>query len=576
MVISAGSGRAKTKTSVWSRIAAAITLALTVTLALAFTFGDAEAKKRRGSRHSAAAVAAATDGETDAKPAAKPAAKAGGKKRRGARHVYSPPQSAMVLDANTGKVLYSANIDELRYPASVTKVMTLYLVFEQLKAGRLKLDTELNVSAFAAGQAPSKLDLTPGSTITVKDAMYALVTKSANDAAVVIAENLAGSQSEFARFMTMKARALGMNNSTFRNASGLPDTEQRTTARDLVILAHHVLKDFPEYAPIFRTRVFTYGGEEHRNHNGLLFTYPGTEGLKTGFTQASGFNLLTSVRRGDKHLLAVVLGGPSARERNARMRNLLNQAWDDASDMKTGKAPSVVVASLAKSAELASGPAAAPAPAKAKPQPQAQAPAPAQTAQNTIALEDLPERNPAFHASDAERVLAASMARTRELAQQRPAAQPAAPAIAAQPQRNVVLAAVAAKPETTGGAGTSAAQPAAKAAPAQAAAAAAEPAAAPAPAPALPAATHAPVGLGPYHVQVGSYLNEASAKNRLQFIAAKTAPLLKGHDDVTVSGPVDGKTYFRARFGRFSEDDAKTTCAKLKTQAIDCLVIRAE
>ncbi len=207
------------------------------------------------------------------------------------------------------RILYSKNANELRYPASVTKVMTLYLLFDALRDGKLTMKTEMRVSAHAAAQSPTKLDLGEGEKITVADAIGAIVTKSANDMAVVVAETLAGSEEEFARRMTQKARTIGMLNTTFKNASGLPNPDQRTTAQDLIILGKNVLADHPERSKVFSTRYFQYQGEVFRNHNTLLFSYPGMEGMKTGFTTASGFNLLASARRGDKRVLAVVLGG---------------------------------------------------------------------------------------------------------------------------------------------------------------------------------------------------------------------------------------------------------------------------
>ncbi|NJM35651.1 MAG: D-alanyl-D-alanine carboxypeptidase, partial [Rhodomicrobium sp.] len=251
-------------------------------------------------------------------------------KKRSKRSHYSPPHAAIVIDAYSGKVLYADNADKPRFPASITKVMTLYILFEQLREGRLTLDTQMPVSAYAASRPPSNLNLKAGGSITVRDAMYALVTKSANDVASVVAEAIGGSEDAFARMMTQKARSMGMTATTFRNASGLPDAAQKTTARDLVTLGRRMLTDFPEQAKIFRTRFFQYGEARYKNHNSLLFSYAGMEGMKTGFTNASGFNLLASCKRHDKHLIAVVLGGRSSGHRNARMRELLNSAWKKA------------------------------------------------------------------------------------------------------------------------------------------------------------------------------------------------------------------------------------------------------
>ncbi|MFG1179404.1 serine hydrolase [Xanthobacter versatilis] len=233
--------------------------------------------------------------------------------------------SAIIVDANTGKVLYEDNPDALRHPASVTKIMTLYLLFEQLEAGNLKLDSDLQVSAKAASQQPSKLGVKPGSAIEVEDAIKALVTRSANDVAVVIAENLGGSESEFAEMMTRKARALGMSRTVFRNASGLPNPNQVTTARDLSILGRAIQDRFPKQYKYFATRTFYYRGQAIGNHNRLLGRVEGVDGIKTGYTQASGFNLVTSVKRDGRFLVGVVLGGSSAGARDARMTNLISQ-----------------------------------------------------------------------------------------------------------------------------------------------------------------------------------------------------------------------------------------------------------
>ncbi|MFG1357707.1 D-alanyl-D-alanine carboxypeptidase family protein [Xanthobacter pseudotagetidis] len=239
----------------------------------------------------------------------------------GARWRYG--SSAIMVDAKTGRVLYEDNADALRHPASVTKVMTLYLLFEQLEAGRLKLNSDLPVSSKAASQSPSKLGMRPGSTIEVEDAIKALVTRSANDVAVVIAEAIGGTEADFAQMMTAKARALGMSRSTFRNASGLPNPGQVTTARDLSILGRAIQDRFPRQYRYFATRTFYYRGEAIGNHNRLLGRVEGVDGIKTGYTRASGFNLLTSVKTDDRYLVGVVLGGSSGRARDNRMADLI-------------------------------------------------------------------------------------------------------------------------------------------------------------------------------------------------------------------------------------------------------------
>ena len=447
-------------------------------------------------------------------------------KKRSKRGNYAPPAAAMVIDAYTGKVLYAENADKPRFPASVTKVMTLYLLFEALRDGDMRLDTQLKVSASAAGQSPSKLGLEPGSTIAARDAMYALVTKSANDAAAVIAENIAGSEPAFARMMTMKARSLGMTNTTFRNASGLPDPNQTTTAQDLVTLGRRIIADFPEHTKIFGTRFFQYGKARHKNHNGLLFSYAGTEGLKTGYTRDSGFNLLTSCRRDDKHLIAVVLGGRSSRHRNARMRGLLDGSWRKAvayNDIRQHTPEKLAV-------------------------------------QAADALPDdmMPERNPAFHSTVSERTLSIAMAAAREMEGPR-AENPTTAAKLAVASLTKAAAVEAADDEDE--AEAQASEEGDTAVEAEA----------PAQTPAQQQLT-----LGPYHVQVGSYLDVAGAKSRLADVAEKASDLLGGHGLLTVPGEVKGKSYFRARFGSFSEDDAASACAKLKRLKIDCLVVRAE
>lgn len=239
---------------------------------------------------------------------------------------YAPPYAAMVVDVKSGRTLHADNEDALRHPASVTKVMTLYLLFEQLERGKIALDTPLQVSANAAAQAPSKLGLRPGSSIEVEDAIKALVTKSANDVAVVVAENVGGSVDDFAEQMTRKARALGMSRTIYRNPSGLPDPEQVTTARDLTILARAVQDRFPTYYRYFQTRAFHFAGRTHGNHNKLLGRVEGVDGIKTGFTRASGFNLMTNARTDDRHIVAVVLGGRSGGHRDGIVTALVRQS----------------------------------------------------------------------------------------------------------------------------------------------------------------------------------------------------------------------------------------------------------
>ncbi|UTP41390.1 D-alanyl-D-alanine carboxypeptidase [Phenylobacterium sp. LH3H17] len=239
-----------------------------------------------------------------------------------------PKYAAVVVDAKTGEVLYAKRADSPRYPASITKVMTLYLAFEALASGRLKLDDPVMISPRAAAQAPTKLGLAAGQTLTVEEAMSAMATKSANDIAVALAEKLGGSEARFAAMMTLRAQELGMQNTRFVNASGLPDSRQISTARDIAILSRAVMRDYPQYYGLFGTRSFSFRGVSMRNHNGMLNTMPGVDGIKTGYTNASGFNIAVSAVRNNRRLITVVLGAPSTAWRNNNATQLLTTGFE--------------------------------------------------------------------------------------------------------------------------------------------------------------------------------------------------------------------------------------------------------
>lgn len=246
-----------------------------------------------------------------------------------AASLYSAPRyAAILIDNSTGEVLYARRADETRYPASITKVMTLYVAFEEVAAGRLRLDDDIRISRHAVNQAPSKLGLRVGAHISVKDAFGVIATKSANDIAVALAEHISGSESAFADRMTATARRLGMMNTVFRNASGLPNPDHTTTARDIAILSRAMLRDFPNLYPVFSQAQYRYRGLAVENHNHLLRTMPGVDGIKTGFTNAAGFTLAASAVRGDRRLIAVVLGGPSRMGRDDNVQDLLNIGFD--------------------------------------------------------------------------------------------------------------------------------------------------------------------------------------------------------------------------------------------------------
>ena len=244
--------------------------------------------------------------------------------------------STIVVDARTGTLLSADDPDGYRHPASLTKMMTLYILFQDLKSGRVKLSTNLRVSRRAAAMAPSKLGLKAGTTITVEQAIKALVIKSANDAAATVGENLAdGSESAFAVRMTKVAHYLGMRRTTFKNASGLPNPAQVTTARDMATLGLRLMRDFPQYYPYFRSTSFVFKGRLVSGHNRLVGRFPGTDGIKTGYVNASGFNLVTSTKRGDKRVVGVVMGARSSGTRNAHMMTIISRAFPKAQSGNT-------------------------------------------------------------------------------------------------------------------------------------------------------------------------------------------------------------------------------------------------
>lgn len=248
----------------------------------------------------------------------------------------NPRYAAVVIDVESGDVLHSENADATRYPASLTKVMTLYMLFEALENGGMSLHQSLPVSSHAASMPASKLWLAAGSSITVEEAIKALVVRSANDVAVVVGEALGGTETSFARMMTQRARELGMTNTVFRNASGLPDNAQTTTARDMATLSIRVMQDYPTYYPYFSTQSFTYRGTTHTSHNRLLSNYPGADGLKTGYIRASGFNVATSAVRNNRRVVSVVMGGFTAASRDTHMADLLDRGFARLSMLQRG------------------------------------------------------------------------------------------------------------------------------------------------------------------------------------------------------------------------------------------------
>src|SRR4051812_46154993 len=464
---------------------------------------------------------------------------------------YNPPFAAMVVDVKTGRTLHAQNENELRHPASVTKVMTLYLLFEQLERGRLSLNTPLRVSSHAAAQAPSKLGLDAGDTITVEDAIKALVTKSANDVAATVAENLGGSEEDFAEAMTSKARALGMSRTVYRNASGLPDPEQVTTARDLTILARAIQERFPRYYPYFQTRVFHYAGASHRNHNKLLGRLEGVDGIKTGYPRASGFNLMTNVKTDDRHIVAVVLGGKSGASRDQIVASLVRQNLPRAY----------------------AGARSAPAVADARP---GRAPDVESTAATTAAGRGRTETHPmrAAVASAAGAESTATPSASSRWGMGASALPQAAQAYAPQGGRTTTAPAF-----TTSSTGKIEARlPTAS----EIVVARAEPAPVvtppPAPVQAAPASRRetARAPSSAWVIQLGAVEDEKEAKSMLDEAKSRSARSLAHAAPYTEKVVRNGTTLYRARFSGFDEsDDAQEACRLLKRSGFSCFATRS-
>lgn len=500
---------------------------------------------------------------------------------------YHPPYAAIVVDANSGEVMHAQNADAPRHPASITKIMTLYLLFEQIEAGRLRLDSPLQCSAEAAAQAPTKLGVRPGQSITVEEAIKALVTKSANDAAVVVAEALGGDEETFARMMTRKARALGMNNTLYRNASGLPDDEQVTTARDQALLGRAIQDRFPKFYRYFSTAAFSFRGRPMRNHNHLLGRVEGVDGIKTGYTRASGFNLVTSVRRGSRHIVAVVLGGASAGSRDARMRQLIEEHIDDGATQRTvaritERSDGTELAARPPVHTLASASATAvPAPAAA-PQPASVVPS-----ANTLREDDMrpvpaAQVAPAMvPASSTPQNLAAPTAPPQTLATPAPAANNRVGPGSMEPIRPIPVKTLTVRPaavKTAGLGPVSGSQAAAAPPPAprpgtlgvlppRQAVASAEPTA--------PVSAPAPeIRRSGWIIQVGAFPAEGEAKDRLK-LAVGAAKRFLGRAEAFTERVLKGDvTLYRARFAGLDEDDAEAACKHLKRSKIDCFAVK--
>ncbi|MBN9546942.1 MAG: SPOR domain-containing protein [Alphaproteobacteria bacterium] len=483
--------------------------------------------------------------------------------------------AALILDGATGKVLYARNETAERHPASLTKMMTLYMLFEALKAGKITMQTPMPVSAHAAQQKPTKLSLRKGTTITVDTAIRAIVIRSANDVAVVVAEALGGTELHFAQMMTEKARALGMRETYYHNASGLPDPLQITTATDLSVLARHLAYDFPQFYPYFALPGFNYKGVYYPTHDNLIGRYPGADGIKTGFTVASGFNLTSSVVRGGVHLIGIVMGGRTAVRRDMEMMRLLDTAFAQIESNPTlvarGPVPWTAVADLGKQPAVAGF--TLPAPAAAPP------------ATQFVALSAVPAI-PATDDEDAAESRRAPDENFSTLHSQAPQLE-----TVAQPPRPAPVSAI--PPSVAQAASASVLKPGAHEAGLESSAAAVPQArpqqagdAKPVVVAALPKmrpvlrndasdndldlAGMAAAGRN-WTIQIGAYADQAFARAQLDAYAQKSMDVLGQAARLVVPfQSSDGHTMYRARFGLFAERKAREVCDRLTQRGQTC------
>ena len=522
--------------------------------------------------------------------------------------------AAMVIDANSGQVLHAQAADEPRYPASLTKMMTIYIVFELMEQGRIAPDTRILVSAEAARVSPSKLGLEPGSQISAMDAVKALITKSANDIAVALAEHVAGTEAKFAQLMTRKAHQLGMSATTFRNAHGLPDSGQITTARDMLTLALRLNDDFPKQYKLFALRSFSYGGATHRNHNTMLDTYKGMDGLKTGYTTPSGFNLVASVRRDGRHIVGAVFGGTTASARNAHMRTILDRALAKAATERTRTPTAIARATRPARNERkpdAVRVAEAPAPVLVEPVRRAVRPAARQAksdayqpnpptvtiAQNrgtdrstdrstTVAVKNTDEPAPGTGISIAR--VRPVMIAPRAVATASPADALSTEGAGPEPEpRLVAFSQPAAAMPPGAGIAMLGAQPSSLQAQASRlergqapiVTAAIAPKRPPAPATAT-AVKPAPSAAGPASagdsvaIQIGAYQTEAEAHRQLASVKERTRTLLAAASPTTQPVQSSGRQLYRARFIGLDATAAAAACTELRRNQIDCQVTR--
>jgi D-alanyl-D-alanine carboxypeptidase (penicillin-binding protein 5/6) len=461
--------------------------------------------------------------------------------------------AAIVVDATSGEVLYARRADQPRYPASITKVMTVYLVFEALATGRLSLTDPVVMSRHAANQAPSKLGLRPGESLTVDQALRVVATKSANDVAVALAEKLGGTEARFAALMTLRAQEIGMTNTRFVNASGLPDTRQISTARDIAILSRAAMRDYPQYYSYFATKSTTFRGQTIPTHNRLLLRMPGFDGLKTGFTNASGYNLAGSAVRDGRRLITVVLGGNSTAARDENVEDLLNAGFDVLAKRKAGQ--TMTIAANMREPDDIAGPIMRPSTEQGSGE---------QAGLRVVVADELrgpqvatiaggsPWARPVTSVEPSE----AATAKTSSLkasAAALVAADGPAPAKPAEKVQAANCAPVKVKGKIT--------------AAARKKAAACEAAKKTATAKATPAKTPAK---GDYRIQVGAFTSQKDAKAHLTKITSRFSSVVASASSQVQTG---GKGAYRARFNGFSQTGAKQACAALAAKGERCLVL---
>ena len=436
--------------------------------------------------------------------------------------------SGYVLDAKTGKVLYSHRGDAAAYPASLTKMMTLYMLFDAMDSGKVKKSSRITISARAASMQPSKLGIKPGGTLSVEQAILALVTKSANDVACAVGEFIGGSESNFAVLMTRKARQLGMSNTTFKNASGLPNSAQKTTAHDMAILGVALREHFPQYYDYFSTRSFTYGKKRMGNHNRLLGKVRGMDGIKTGYTRASGYNLVSSVERDGRSIVAVVMGGSSGKSRNAQMVTIIDKYLPRASKgrdkmLVARKGGSPVVMASAGSLIAAKLPKKGPLPSYREVNDD-----PAE--QRIVSAHLIAADTTGFDVSEIERKLLQLSSKSLPV----PTPSPSARTIdrtqtaSVRPPAPVKVAAAQSEPEIVSG----------------------------------------------WQIQIGATDSKQSAMSLLSKAREKAPRLLKSLSNYTETVEKNGDVLYRARFAGFSSKSAAwDACGQLKKQKFACLAV---